>query len=97
MKNKLKLTAEYVNDLRKILDYLGEVNVDSARKTNAKISKTLSLLADCPQMGKLVAKEGQIERRIFIEGDYVILYNYNKENIELERIVNHYQDYAKYI
>ncbi len=90
----LLFTKASMQDLEGIYDYIALDNVESANKLIKKFQKCWQLIADKPSLG---SKRNKFIKGLqsITEGNYVIFYRKNLNNIEIIRILHGARDIEK--
>ena len=94
---KLRINPIVAKDLKNIWDYIAEDNEKYAAKTIKEIYSKFENLQMFPGMGSDLSKRVSFrtDYKYAIWEDYVIIYKVRKEDVEIYRVVNRYQDITK--
>ena len=84
-------------DLKNIRDYIAEDNEEYAAKTIKEIYGKFENLQMFPEMGSDLSKRVSFrtDYKYAIWEDYVIIYKVRKEDVEIYRVINRYQDITR--
>jgi len=94
---KLRINPIVAKDLKKIRDYIAEDNEEYAVKTIKEIYGKFKNLQMFPEIGSDLSKRVSFrtDYKYAIWEDYVIIYKFGKEFVEIYRVVNRYQDITR--
>ena len=94
---KLRINPIVVKDLKNIRDYIAEDNEEYAVKTIKEIYGKFENLQMFPGMGSDLSKRVSFrtDYKYAIWEDYVIIYKVRKEDVEIYRVINQYQDITR--
>lgn len=94
---KLRINPIVAKDLKKIRDYIAEDNEEYAAKTIEEIYGKFENLQLFPGIGLDLSKRVSFrtDYKYAIWEDYVIIYKFGKEFVEIYRVVNRYQDITR--
>ena len=91
---KLRINPIVAKDLKKIRDYIAEDNEEYAAKTIEEIYGKFENLQLFPGIGLDLSKRVSFrtDYKYAIWEDYVIIYKFGNEFVEIYRVINRYQD-----
>lgn len=94
---KLRINPIVAKDLKNIKDYIAEDNEEYAIKTIKEIYGKFENLQMFPGMGADLSKRVSFrtDYKYAIWEDYVIIYKVRKEDVEIYRVINQYQDITR--
>ena len=94
---KLRINPIVAKDLKKIRDYIAEDNEEYAVKTMKEIYGKFENLQMFPEIGSDLSTRVifRTDYKYAIWEDYVIIYKFGKEFVEIYRVVNRYQDITR--
>ena len=94
---KLRINPIVAKDLKKIRDYIAEDNEEYAAKTIEEIYGKFENLQLFPGIGLDLSKRVSFrtDYKYAIWEDYVIIYKFGKEFVEIYRVINRYQDITR--
>ena len=94
---KLRINPIVVRDLKNIRDYIAEDNEEYATKTIKELYGKFENLQMFPKMGSNLSKRVSFrtDYKYAIWEEYVILYKVRKEDVEIYRVINRYQDITR--
>ena len=94
---KLRINPIVAKDLKKIRDYIAEDNEEYAVKTIKEIYGKFKNLQMFPEIGSDLSKRVSFrtDYKYAIWEDYVIIYKFGNEFVEIYRVVNWYQDITR--
>ena len=92
---KLRINPFVVTDLKEIRNFIAEDNETKAAETINNIYTKFENIQRFPNIGTELSKRVtfQTDYRYVIWMDYVIIYKYEKEYVEIYRVINRYRDY----
>lgn len=90
---KLRINPIVAKDLKKIRDYIAEDNEEYAAKTIEEIYGKFENLQLFPGIGLDLSKRVSFrtDYKYAIWEDYVIIYKFGNEFVEIYRVINRYQ------
>ena len=94
---KLRINPIVAKDLKKIRDYIAEDNEEYAAKTIEEIYGKFENLQLFPGIGLDLSKRVSFrtDYKYAICEDYVIIYKFGNEFVEIYRVINRYQDITR--
>ena len=94
---KLRINPIVVKDLKNIRDYIAEYNEAYAAKTIMEIYGKFENIPIFPGIGSDLSKRVSFrtDYKYAIWEDYVIIYKVRKEDVEIYRVINRYQDITR--
>ena len=94
---KLRINPLVVDDLKGIRDYIADDNEEYAAKTIQEIYGKFENIQMFPGIGTDLSKRVNFrtDYKYAIWEDYVIIYKFGKEFVEIYRVLNRYQDITK--
>ena len=94
---KLRINPLVVDDLKGIRDYIANDNEEYAAKTIQEIYSKFENIQMFPGIGTDLSKRVNFrtDYKYAIWEDYVIIYKFGKEFVEIYRMLNRYQDITK--
>lgn len=94
---KLRINPLVVDDLKGIRDYIANDNEEYAAKTIQEIYSKFENIQMFPGIGTDLSKRVNFrtDYKYAIWEDYVIIYKFGKEFVEIYRVLNRYQDITK--
>lgn len=94
---KLRINPLVVDDLKGIRDYIADDNEEYAAKTIQEIYSKFENIQMFPGIGTDLSKRVNFrtDYKYAIWEDYVIIYKFGKEFVEIYRVLNRYQDITK--
>ena len=94
---KLRINPIVVRDLKNIRDYIAEDNEEYVTKTIKELYGKFENLQMFPEMGSNLSKRVSFrtDYKYAIWEDYVIIYKVRKEDVEIYRVINRYQDITR--
>ena len=94
---KLRINPIVAKDLKKIRDYIAEDNEEYAAKTIEEIYGKFENLQLFPGIGLDLSKRVSFrtDYKYAIWEDYVIIYKFGNEFVEIYRVVNRHQDITR--
>ena len=94
---KLRINPIVAKDLKKIRDYIAEDNEEYAAKSIEEIYGKFENLQLFPGIGLDLSKRVSFrtDYKYAIWEDYVIIYKFGNEFVEIYRVVNRYQDITR--
>lgn len=94
---KLRINPLVVDDLKGIRDYIADDNEKYAAKTIQEIYSKFENIQMFPGIGTDLSKRVNFRTnyKYAIWEDYVIIYKFGKEFVEIYRVLNRYQDITK--
>ncbi len=94
---KLRINPIVAKDLKDIREYIAEDNEEYAEKTIKEIYGKFENLQMFPGMGSDLSKRVSFrtDYKYAIWEDYVIIYKFGNEFVEIYRVVNRYQDITR--
>ena len=94
---KLRINPLVVGDLKGIRDYIANDNEEYAAKTIQEIYSKFENIQMFPGIGTDLSKRVNFrtDYKYAIWEDYVIIYKFGKEFVEIYRVLNRYQDITK--
>ena len=94
---KLRINPIVAKDLKNIRDYIAGDNEEYTAKTIKEIYGKLENLQMFPGMGADLFKRVSFrtDYKYAIWEDYVIIYKVRKEDVEIYRVINRYQDITR--
>ena len=94
---KLRINPIVAKDLKKIRDYIAEDNEEYAAKTIEEIYDKFENLQLFPGIGLDLSKRVSFrtDYKYAIWEDYVIIYKFGNEFVEIYRVINRYQDITR--
>ena len=94
---KLRINPIVAKDLKNIRDYIAEDNEEYAAMTIKEIYGKFENLQMFPGMGSDLSKRVSFrtDYKYAIWEDYVIIYKVRKEDVEIYRVINRYQDITR--
>ena len=94
---KLRINPIVVKDLKNIRDYIAEDNEAYAAKTIKEIYGKFENIQIFPGIGSDLSKRVSFrtDYKYAIWEDYVIIYKVRKEDVEIYRVINQYQDITR--
>ena len=94
---KLRINPIVAKDLKDIRDYIAEDNGEYAAKTIKEIYGKFENLQMFPGMDSDLSKRVSFrtDYKYVIWEDYVIIYKFGNEFVEIYRVVNRYQDITR--
>ena len=94
---KLRINPLVVDDLKGIRDYIANDNEEYAAKTIQEIYSKFENIQMFPGIGTDLSKrvDFRTDYKYAIWEDYVIIYKFGKEFVEIYRVLNRYQDITK--
>jgi len=97
--NKIRLTQEATEDLRRIKEYISHElkNSAAAVRVVGRITKSFRILQDFPAAGvSLEAKTGySTDYRMLVSENYLVFYRVNGDIVSIIRVLNGRQDYLR--
>ena len=94
---KLRINPLVATDLKEIRDYIAEDNAEYAAKTIKEIYGKFENIQIFPGIGSDLSKRVSFrtDYKYAIWEDYVIIYKVRKEDVEIYRVINRYQDITR--
>ena len=94
---KLRINPLVVDDLKGIRDYIADDNEEYAAKTIQEIYSKFENIQMFPGIGTDLSKRVNFrtDYKYAIWEDYVIIYKFGKEFVEIYRVLNRYQDITR--
>lgn len=94
---KLRINPMVAKDLKNIREYIAEDNEEYAVKTLKEIYSKFENLQVFPGIGSDLSKRVSFrtDYKYAIWEDYVIIYKVRKEDVEIYRVINRYQDITR--
>ena len=94
---KLRINPIVAKDLKKIRDYIAEDNEEYAAKAIKEIYGKFENLQLFPGIGLDLSKRVSFrtDYKYAIWEDYVIIYKFGNEFVEIYRVINRYQDITR--
>ena len=94
---KLRINPIVAKDLKDIRDYIAEDNGEYAAKTIKEIYGKFENLQIFPGIGSDLSKRVSFrtDYKYVIWEDYVIIYKFGSEFVEIYRVVSRYQDITR--
>ena len=94
---KLRINPIVAKDLKKIRDYIAEDNEEYAAKSIEEIYGKFENLQLFPGIGLDLSKRVSFrtDYKYAIWEDYVIIYKFGNEFVEIYRVINRYQDITR--
>ena len=94
---KLRINPIVAKDLKKIRDYIAEDNEEYAAKTIEEIYGKFENLQLFPGIGLDLSKRVSFrtDYKYAIWEDYVIIYKFGNEFVEIYRVINRYHDITR--
>ena len=94
---KLRINPLVAKDLKSIKDFIAEDNVNKALETVQEIYRQFENIQQFPYIGADLSKRVSFKTdyKYVVWEDYVVLYKVGKEEVEIYRVVNRYQDITK--
>ena len=94
---KLRINPIVAKDLKDIRDYIAEDNEEYAAKTIKEIYGKFENLQIFPGIGSDLSKRVSFrtDYKYVIWEDYVIIYKFGSEFVEIYRVVSRYQDITR--
>ena len=84
---KISFAISALNDLEEVLEYYKEQKVSHiGKKLVVKVIKDIELLADQPEIGRVVPEFGKSFLRELIRPPFRIVYRKDKNNIRIVRV-----------
>jgi len=95
---KLKIKSTALKDMEKIADYIANDNKSAALEMLKLFYQSFNDLCNYPQIG-VVRKDLTYKNVRFLKvyKHYLIIYNFDKENIYILRVLSNYQNICKLI
>lgn len=92
MAHKILFSPEAQNDMKQIREYIS-IDLDNktaAARTVGKITKSISVLKDMPEVGTPLSSRVDVEcdYRYLVSGNYNVFYRLEDENVKIIRILN---------
>ena len=91
MTRSLIISPTAIQDLKNILNYFFERNVDAGENFANTFERKCQKIANFPNMGRSYAELSPVLRGIPIDG-YIIFYTVTEESIEIVRVVSGSRD-----
>ena len=94
---KLRINPIVAEDLKNIKEYIAEDNEEMAILTIQEIYSRIESIQQFPYMGADLSKRVRFrtDYKYAICGNYVVLYKFGEEYVEIYRVVNRYQDITR--
>ncbi len=94
---KLRINPVVVKDLKSIHEYIAEDNEQSADRVVTELYGKFENLQLFPEMGADLSKRVSFrtDYKYAIWENYLIIYKYNHEYVEIYRVLNRYQDVTR--
>jgi len=94
---KLRINPLVAKDLKSIKDFIAEDNADKALETVQKLYRQFENIQQFPYIGADLSKRVSFKRdyKYVVWEDYVVLYKVGKEEVEIYRVINRYQDITR--
>lgn len=94
---KLRINPVVVKDLKSIHEYIAEDNEQNADRVVTELYGKFENLQLFPEMGADLSKRVSFrtDYKYAIWENYLIIYKYNHEYVEIYRVLNRYQDVTR--